>query len=77
MMENKTPVEWLEEIYHSRPNYEQFILSEEFVKAKQMEQKQIINAYDDASNKICLSCTNFKIGADYYQITYNKEIGKL
>ena len=42
-----------------------------------MEQKQIINAYDDASNKICLSCTDFKIGADYYQITYNKEIGKL
>jgi hypothetical protein len=39
--------------------------------------KQIINAYDDASNKICLSCTDFKIGADYYQITYNKEIGKL
>jgi len=76
-MKKQTAVEWLEQLYDSRPNYEQFILSEEFVKAKQMEQKQIINAYDDASNKICLSCTNFKIGADYYQITYNKEIGKL
>ena len=76
-MKKQTAIEWLEQIYDSRPNYEQFILSEEFVKAKQMEQKQIINAYDDASNKICLSCTDFKIGADYYQITYNKEIGKL
>ena len=76
-MKKQTAVEWLEQLYDSRPNYEQFILSEEFVKAKQMEQKQIINAYDDASNKICFSCTDFKIGADYYQITYNKEIGKL
>ena len=76
-MKKQTAIEWLEQLYDSRPNYEQFILSEEFVKAKQMEQKQIINAYDDASNKICLSCTDFKIGADYYQITYNKEIGKL
>ena len=76
-MKKQTAVEWLEQLYDSRPNYEQFILSEEFVKAKQMEQKQIINAYDDASNKICLSCTDFKIGADYYQITFNKEIGKL
>lgn len=42
MMENKTPVEYLEEIYHSRPNYEQFILSEEFKKAKEMEKEQII-----------------------------------
>ena len=76
-MKKQTAVEWLEQLYDSRPNYQQFILSEEFVKAKQMEQKQIINAYDDASNKICLSCTDFKIGADYYQITFNKEIGKL
>jgi hypothetical protein len=76
-MKKQTAIEWLEQLYDSRPNYEKFILSEEFVKAKQMEQKQIINAYDDASNKICLSCTDFKIGADYYQITYNKEIGKL
>ena len=76
-MKKQTAIEWLEQLYDSRPNYEKFILSEEFVKAKQMEQKQIINAYDDASNKICLSCTDFKIGADYYQITFNKEIGKL
>jgi septum formation inhibitor-activating ATPase MinD len=50
---------------------------EQFKIAKRIEQEQIINAYDDASNKICLSCTDFKIGADYYQITFNKEIGKL
>ena len=50
---------------------------EQFKIAKRIEQMQIINAYDDASNKICLSCTDFKIGADYYQITYNKEIIKL
>ena len=76
-MKKQTAVEWLEQLYDSRPNYEQFILSEEFKKAKQMEQIQIINAYDEASNKICLSCTDYKIGADYYQINFNKEIGKV
>ena len=50
---------------------------DQFKIAKRIEQEQIINAYDDASNKICLSCTDFKIGADYYQITFNKEIEKL
>jgi hypothetical protein len=36
-MKKHTAVEWLEQLYDSRPNYEQFILSEEFVKAKQRD----------------------------------------
>jgi hypothetical protein len=40
----KTAVEWLQELYDSRPAYEEFLLDEEFEQAKQMEKQQIINA---------------------------------
>ena len=37
----KTAVEWLQELYDSRPAYEEFILDEEFEQAKQMEKEQM------------------------------------
>lgn len=82
-MKKQTAVEWLiEKLNQCEPMYSGIQSNEhkEYIdkliqQAQAMEQKQIINAYDEASNKICLSCTDFKIGADYYQINYNKEIG--
>ena len=41
----KTAVEWLQELYDSRPAYEEFILDEEFEQAKQMEKEQMKNMY--------------------------------
>ena len=80
-MKKQTAVEWLVKELNKMIDFIPMDKWDEIrdivQQAKEMEQKQIINAYDDASNKICLSCTDFKIGADYYQITYNKEIGKL
>jgi len=47
-----TAVEWLQQLYDSRPDYEQFILPEEFEQAKQMEKEKCIQdynaGYDDA-----------------------------
>lgn len=82
-MEKQTAVEFLLQEFSVIFNKTSFTLSQDLhirdaiVKAKAMEQEQIINAYDEASNKICLSCTDFKIGAEYYQITFNKEIDNL
>ena len=39
-----TAVEWLKELYNSRPAYEEFILDDEFEQSKAMEKEQIINA---------------------------------
>ena len=41
----KTAVEWLQELYDSRPAYEEFILDEEFEQAKVMEKEQMKNMY--------------------------------
>jgi hypothetical protein len=43
----QTAVEWLQELYNSRPDWEQFILIEEFEQAKAMEKEQIIKARHD------------------------------
>jgi hypothetical protein len=42
MTNNKqqTAVEWLEEMYNSRPAYEEYISYEEFEQAKEMEKEQ-------------------------------------
>jgi hypothetical protein len=52
--------EWLEQLYDSRPNYEQFILSEDKKDVCKGQLNGIIKtnnqSYDDASNKIvCLA----------------------
>lgn len=39
-------IEWLQQLYDSRPAYEEFILPDEFEKAKQMEKEQIKDAYN-------------------------------
>lgn len=38
-----TAVEWLQGLYVNRPNYEEFILEEEFEMAKQMQKQQTID----------------------------------
>jgi hypothetical protein len=41
-IKQKSAVEWLEEMYNSRPAYEEFISYEEFEQAKEMEMNQTI-----------------------------------
>jgi len=43
----QTAVEWLQDLYNSRPAYEEFILDEEFEQAKAMGKEQITYAYGD------------------------------
>jgi len=47
MTNNKqqTAVEWLEEMYNSRPAYEEFISYKEFEQAKEIEKERELNAY--------------------------------
>ena len=82
-MKKQTAVEFLLQEFSVILNKTSFTLSQDLyirdaiVKAKAMEQEQIIKAYDESNKLLCLQCTDFKIGADYYQINFNKEIGKL
>jgi hypothetical protein len=80
-MKKQTAVEFLEISLLGIVSFDSEVLrnkyKEQFKIAKNMEQKQIINAYDESNNRLCLQCSDFKIGADYYQITFNKEIGNL
>lgn len=46
-MAQQTAVEWLRELYDSRPAYEEFILDDEFEQAKEMEKEQIMKAFSD------------------------------
>ena len=78
----QTAVEWLEEQwlkldleftglidtkeYDKRRN---FIIEQ----AKAMEKEQIVDAYDSASSMICLQCSDFKIGEQYYNETFKSE----
>ncbi len=70
-MKKQTAVEWLQELYDSRPAYEEFILDDEFEQAKQMEKEQIKNAYHQGVvNEISIYYTP---DADqYYNETYAK-----
>ncbi len=70
MTNNKqqTAVEWLEEMYNSRPAYEEFISYEEFEQAKEMEKEQIIKAID--SNYTYNDNQISTIGEQYYEQTY-------
>ena len=44
----QTAVDWLQELYNSRPAFEEFISPEEFEKAKQMEKEQALGLADEA-----------------------------
>ena len=67
-MKKQTAIEWLEQLYDSRPNYEQFILSEEFKIAKEIEKEQIIEAHGAKQYHKTVG------GEEYYKQTYNKNI---
>ena len=70
-MAQQTAVEWLQELYNSRPAYEQFIMDEEFEQAKAMEQLEIYAAYEAGwINGDLKKAPRF--GSDYYDQTYNK-----
>jgi len=66
----KTAVEWLQELYDSRPAYEEFILDEEFEQAKQMEKEHIKMAYNDGRTNGLLKLK--KTSEEYYNLTYNQ-----
>ena len=67
----QTAIEWLQELYNSRPAYEQFIMDEEFEQAKAMEQLEIYAAYEAGwINGDLKKAPRF--GSDYYDQTYNK-----
>lgn len=64
---SQTAVEWLQELYDSRPAYEEFITDEEFEQAKQMEKEQIKEAYEFGKQD------EYKIGPDsYYNGKFNQ-----
>jgi hypothetical protein len=44
LYKQQTAVEWLQELYNSRPAYEEFIMEEEFEQAKALEEAIIKNA---------------------------------
>jgi len=74
-MSNKTKqtaVEWLEEMYNSRPAYEEFISYEEFEQAKEMEKEQIMDAYNKGTvHGIDYPESTLPItGEQYYNETY-------
>ena len=70
-MAQQTAVEWLQELYNSRPAYEQFIMDEEFEQAKAIEQLEIYAAYEAGwINGDLKKAPRF--GSDYYDQTYNK-----
>ena len=68
-MKQQTAVEWLQELYNNRPDWEQFILMEEFEIAKEMEKEDIKQGYImallDQDNKVK------RDAEDYYNQTYN------
>ena len=67
----QTAVEWLQELYNSRPAYEEFIMEDEFEEAKAMEQLEIYAAYEAGwINGDLKKAPRF--GSDYYDQTYNK-----
>jgi hypothetical protein len=66
----QTAVEWLQELYNSRPDWEQFILIEEFEQARAMEREQIINAVNSQRQ---LGWD--EKGQQYYKETYGNEQG--
>ena len=70
-MAQQTAVEWLQELYNSRPAYEQFIMDEEFEQAKAMEQLEIYAAYEAGWINGDLKKSP-RFGSDYYDQTYNK-----
>jgi hypothetical protein len=43
-MAKQTAVEWLQELYNSRPTYEEFIMEDEFEQAKEIEEQRIRDA---------------------------------
>jgi len=68
----QTAIEWLQELYNSRPAYEQFIMDEEFEEAKAMEQLEIYAAYEAGwINGDLKKAPRF--GSDYYDQTYNEQ----
>jgi hypothetical protein len=70
-MAQQTAVEWLQELYNSRPAYEQFIMDEEFEQAKQMEKEQITQAHlFGLLRPIEMEAT--KQAEQYYNENYNK-----
>lgn len=67
----QTAVEWLQELYNSRPAYEEFIMEDEFEEAKAIEQLEIYAAYEAGwINGDLKKAPRF--GSEYYDQTYNK-----
>jgi hypothetical protein len=72
-MKKQTAVEWLEQLYDSRPNYEQFILSEEFKIAKEIEKEQIIYSHISGMQFIAVDGNHYYNDSEqYFNKTYNK-----
>lgn len=69
----QTAVEWLKKRIRAELTYEQDVLFEElFDQAKEMEKKQIIQAYETAMETDIYN-EPLKIGKDYYEQTFKSE----
>jgi hypothetical protein len=79
-MAQQTAVDWLQELYNSRPAYEEFILPEEFEKAKQMDKEQIKAAYNKGYQDGEIDSLDAKDGDVQYfddaEQYYNETFGK-
>ena len=71
-MKRKTAVEWLQELYNSR--YEEFLIDDEFEKAKAMEKEQIVIAHNHGEyfSQFREDGLDDIHGVEYYNKTYNK-----
>ncbi len=69
MSKQQTAVEWLQQLYNSRPAYEEFILPEEFELAKEMEKRHIEEAFDEGNPHEFI----LKNGQQYYNETFKTE----
>jgi hypothetical protein len=65
-------VEWLEEMYNSRPAYEEFISYEEFEQAKEMEKEEKLKLIKFTSEIFELGKSHFS-----YALITNEEILEL
>jgi hypothetical protein len=65
-----TAIEWLEKICNDR-GY--ILMSEYFEQAKEMEKKQIIDAYEDGAYHNTFGNENYETSEDYYNQIFNKK----
>jgi hypothetical protein len=63
---------WKNEFPDWEKSSEGYAIIDKAIELMEAEKQQIINAYEEANNKICASCWDCKIGEEYFKETYEK-----